>query len=224
MTSPCSDYVYACGVLLQDFTSPFNSMQLILSRQWDGEMVQYGLPPFLGLVCARFYPPCLLWKCTFMMRVSCHYLTTGGFWSNLKIFFTCETNSNSFIPCSNSSAGVCHIVQIVGEPGFGGSHTPSMVGAVQNWRKNAPENAQRVWEALINANRAVEAGFLHIFQMAKMHKDAYDYVLTLCGTLPAEKVPTLTNVHSAYSYSNRMDLLMNQSISFSGMSNSRQVQ
>lgn len=77
--------------------------------------------------------------------------------------------------------------QVVGEPGFGGSHTPSMVGAVQAWRKQDPEKAKPVWDALAEANYGVEKGLLHLKEAASA-RDAYDSVLQACSTCSFDKV------------------------------------
>lgn len=62
---------------------------------------------------------------------------------------------------------------VVGEPGFGGSHTPSMVGAVRTWRKAQPENAHLLWSKLGQANADVERGLLQLKEIAEDHKDEY---------------------------------------------------
>lgn len=78
------------------------------------------------------------------------------------------------------------LVLVVGEPGFGGSHTPSMVGAVQAWRKQDPEKAKPVWDALAEANYGVEKGLLHLKEAA-LARDAYDSVLQACSTCSFDK-------------------------------------
>lgn len=37
---------------------------------------------------------------------------------------------------------------LLGEPGYGGSCTPSMVGAVQSWRKRDPQNSEVIWKKI----------------------------------------------------------------------------
>lgn len=76
---------------------------------------------------------------------------------------------------------------IVGEPGFGGSHTPSMVGAIQNWRKKQPEKAQYLWSELGQANMNVEKGLLEMKQIAKDNEDGYRMALESCKGLVAEQ-------------------------------------
>ncbi|KAJ7521691.1 hypothetical protein O6H91_19G063900 [Diphasiastrum complanatum] len=69
---------------------------------------------------------------------------------------------------------------ILGEPGFGGSHTPSMVGAVQKWRKKEAESADIIWKKLSFANIGVEEGFRDLKDLSLKHKDDYEDVLEDC--------------------------------------------
>ncbi|KAH8937977.1 hypothetical protein BDL97_16G057700 [Sphagnum fallax] len=78
------------------------------------------------------------------------------------------------------------LVLMVGEPGFGGSHTPSMVGAVQAWRKADPGTANPVWVALAEANQGVERGLLHLMECAES-RHAYNTVLEGCCTSSFDK-------------------------------------
>lgn len=78
------------------------------------------------------------------------------------------------------------LLLVVGEPGFGGSHTPSMVGAVQAWRKRDPEKAKPVWAALAEANLSVEKGLLHL-KDASQSGEAYKSTLQACSTSSADK-------------------------------------
>lgn len=75
----------------------------------------------------------------------------------------------------------------MGEPGFGGSHTPSMVGAVQAWRKRDPEKAKTVWAALAEANLSVEKGLL-LLKDAAQSEDSYMSTLQACSTSTADQV------------------------------------
>ncbi|KAG0460580.1 hypothetical protein HPP92_020877 [Vanilla planifolia] len=43
---------------------------------------------------------------------------------------------------------------LLGEPGTGGSSTPSMVGSVKQWQKADPENSLETWRILHSANAA----------------------------------------------------------------------
>ncbi|XP_024377116.1 phosphomevalonate kinase, peroxisomal [Physcomitrium patens] len=78
------------------------------------------------------------------------------------------------------------LMLVVGEPGFGGSHTPSMVGAVQAWRKRDPEKATPIWNALAEANLSVEKGLLHLKTVAGSGK-FYENILESCSTSSADK-------------------------------------
>lgn len=78
------------------------------------------------------------------------------------------------------------LMLVVGEPGFGGSHTPSMVGAVQAWRKRDPEKAKTVWAALAEANLSVEKGLL-LLKDAAQSEDSYKSTLQACSTSAADQ-------------------------------------
>ncbi|KAG0591706.1 hypothetical protein KC19_1G194900 [Ceratodon purpureus] len=82
------------------------------------------------------------------------------------------------------------LMLIVGEPGFGGSHTPSMVGAVQTWRKRDPVKAEPVWAALAEANLSVEKGLLRL-KDAFESGEAYKSTLQACSTSSADKWKSL---------------------------------
>lgn len=75
----------------------------------------------------------------------------------------------------------------MGEPGVGGSHTPSMVKGVQAWRKRDPEKAKPVWAALAEANQGVEMGLQHLSQAAHS-QNVYNSVLQSCSTCSSDKV------------------------------------
>uniref|UniRef100_A0A0D6QV26 phosphomevalonate kinase n=1 Tax=Araucaria cunninghamii TaxID=56994 RepID=A0A0D6QV26_ARACU len=76
---------------------------------------------------------------------------------------------------------------LVGEPGYGGSCTPSMVGAVQSWRKRDPQNSQVIWKKLAEANAAVERELLLLKHMAQEQEKNYRNVVENCSKLLAEK-------------------------------------
>lgn len=46
--------------------------------------------------------------------------------------------------------------QLLGEPGTGGSSTPSMVGAVKKWQKSDPQKSKDAWTKLSYANSALK--------------------------------------------------------------------
>lgn len=76
---------------------------------------------------------------------------------------------------------------IVGEPGFGGSHTPSMVGAIQRWRKADPQKAEAVWTELGQFNTDVERGLFSLKTLAKDHVQEYESALECCDDSTAEQ-------------------------------------
>ncbi|CAM6083261.1 unnamed protein product [Calypogeia fissa] len=78
------------------------------------------------------------------------------------------------------------LLLIIGEPGYGGSHTPSMVGAVMTWRKKDPEQ-DKVWSAIAKANKGVEAGLSHLNYLAQNHEEAYHAAVNLCSTSRAQE-------------------------------------
>lgn len=85
------------------------------------------------------------------------------------------------------------MLQIIGEPGFGGSHTPSMVGAIQNWRKTQPQEAQILWSNLQQSNTNVESGLLQLKTIAKEHIDEYKSAINACEQESAEQVSFIAN-------------------------------
>eukprot|EP01018_Ginkgo_biloba_P035945 Gb_31215 [translate_table: standard] len=76
---------------------------------------------------------------------------------------------------------------LLGEPGYGGSCTPSMVGAVQSWRKRDPQNSQEIWKRLAEANADVERQLLLLKHMAQEQEEIYKNVLESCSTQLSEK-------------------------------------
>ncbi|KAI5081909.1 hypothetical protein GOP47_0001652 [Adiantum capillus-veneris] len=76
---------------------------------------------------------------------------------------------------------------IVGEPGFGGSHTPSMVGAIQRWRKSFPQKANALWSELGQSNMDVERSLSALKMIAKDKVNEYKSVLQVCDNLTAEQ-------------------------------------
>ncbi|XVF13699.1 hypothetical protein REPUB_Repub08aG0230300 [Reevesia pubescens] len=76
---------------------------------------------------------------------------------------------------------------LLGEPGTGGSSTPSMVGAVKKWQKADPEKSQETWRKLAEANSALETQLNMLSKLAKEHWDAYKFVIDSCSRLKPEK-------------------------------------
>lgn len=79
-------------------------------------------------------------------------------------------------------------VQILGEPGTGGSSTPSMVGAVKKWQKSDPQNSLETWRKLSESNSALELHLNALSGYAEKYGDAYKCVISRCSVLTSEKV------------------------------------
>ncbi|XP_071919555.1 phosphomevalonate kinase, peroxisomal-like isoform X4 [Coffea arabica] len=76
---------------------------------------------------------------------------------------------------------------LLGEPGTGGSSTPSMVGAVKKWQKSDPQNSLETWRKLSEANSALELHLNALSGLAEKHSDAYKNVINRCSVLTSEK-------------------------------------
>ncbi|MBA0744229.1 hypothetical protein Gogos_006864 [Gossypium gossypioides] len=76
---------------------------------------------------------------------------------------------------------------LLGEPGTGGSSTPSMVGAVKKWQKADPEKSQETWRKLADANSELETRLNMLRKLAKEHWDAYKCVIDNCSRLKPAK-------------------------------------
>lgn len=83
------------------------------------------------------------------------------------------------------------LFQLLGEPGTGGSSTPSMVGAVKKWQKSDPQNSAETWKKLSEANSALEMHLKTLCKLAEIYFDDYKSTITKCSTLTSEKVHTL---------------------------------
>lgn len=70
---------------------------------------------------------------------------------------------------------------LLGEPGTGGSSTPSMVGAVKKWQKSDPEKSLYTWRKLSEANSALEAQLSTLSKLAEEHWDTYKCVINSCS-------------------------------------------
>lgn len=80
---------------------------------------------------------------------------------------------------------------MLGEPGTGGSSTPSMVGAVKKWQKSDPEKSQETWRKLSESNSALETQLSMLSKLAEEHWDAYKCTIETCSKLKSEKVIVL---------------------------------
>ncbi|XP_047251054.1 phosphomevalonate kinase, peroxisomal isoform X2 [Capsicum annuum] len=76
---------------------------------------------------------------------------------------------------------------LLGEPGSGGSSTPSMVGAVKKWQKSDPQDSLETWRRLSEGNSALEAHLNTLCKLAERHYNAYECIINACSLLPAEK-------------------------------------
>ncbi|KAL3844453.1 hypothetical protein ACJIZ3_001856 [Penstemon smallii] len=76
---------------------------------------------------------------------------------------------------------------LLGEPGTGGSSTPSMVGAVKKWQKADPQNSLETWNKLSEANSALELHLNTLSKLAENNYDAYRSAIINCSILTSEK-------------------------------------
>ncbi|KAG1354236.1 phosphomevalonate kinase, peroxisomal [Cocos nucifera] len=70
---------------------------------------------------------------------------------------------------------------LLGEPGTGGSSTPSMVGAVKQWQKSDPQKSLETWKKLAYANSVLEAQLKSLNKLAEDHWEAYRHTLAVCS-------------------------------------------
>ncbi|KAB5564269.1 hypothetical protein DKX38_004323 [Salix brachista] len=77
---------------------------------------------------------------------------------------------------------------LLGEPGTGGSSTPSMVGAVKRWQKSDPAKAQETWRKLSEANSKLEIQFNILSKLAEENCNAYKCVIDKFSEQKSEKV------------------------------------
>lgn len=76
---------------------------------------------------------------------------------------------------------------VLGEPGTGGSSTPSMVGSVKKWQKSDPQKSLETWRRLSEANSALEIQLNLLRKLAKEQWDAYKSVIDNCSILRSDK-------------------------------------
>lgn len=69
----------------------------------------------------------------------------------------------------------------MGEPGTGGSSTPSMVGAVKRWQKADPHKSQETWKNIAEANSTLEAQLRQLQQLSETHREAYINIIGICS-------------------------------------------
>ncbi|KAJ7953388.1 Phosphomevalonate kinase [Quillaja saponaria] len=76
---------------------------------------------------------------------------------------------------------------LLGEPGTGGSSTPSMVGAVKKWQKTDPQKSLDTWKKLSEANVELESQLNLLSRFAEEQWDAYKCVINSCSRLTSDK-------------------------------------
>uniref|UniRef100_A0A2P2J9D7 GHMP kinase C-terminal domain-containing protein n=1 Tax=Rhizophora mucronata TaxID=61149 RepID=A0A2P2J9D7_RHIMU len=76
---------------------------------------------------------------------------------------------------------------LLGEPGTGGSSTPSMVGSVKKWQKSDPQKSQETWRKLSKANSELETQLNNLSRLAKEQWDVYKCVIGSCSKKRSEK-------------------------------------
>ncbi|KAJ4842573.1 hypothetical protein Tsubulata_038310 [Turnera subulata] len=76
---------------------------------------------------------------------------------------------------------------LLGEPGSGGSSTPSMVGAVKKWQKSDPQKSQETWRKLSQANSTLETQLNLLSKLADEHWDSYKCVIDYCSKQRPDK-------------------------------------
>ncbi|CAN6313384.1 unnamed protein product [Urochloa humidicola] len=85
---------------------------------------------------------------------------------------------------------------LLGEPGTGGTSTPSMVGSVKRWQKSDPEKSKDTWSKLGIANSALENQLRILKKLSEDHQEAYESVVRSCSHLAYGKwAEVATNQH-----------------------------
>ncbi|KAL2935422.1 Phosphomevalonate kinase peroxisomal [Bienertia sinuspersici] len=76
---------------------------------------------------------------------------------------------------------------LLGEPGSGGSSTPSMVGAVKKWQKSDPEKSLHTFAKLSEANSVLEKSLNELRKLAEEQSMAYDSIIDKISMHKSEK-------------------------------------
>jgi len=85
---------------------------------------------------------------------------------------------------------------LLGEPGTGGTSTPSMVGSVKRWQKSDPEKSKDTWSKLGIANTVLENQLRILKKLSEEHQEAYESVVRSCSRLAYGKwTEVATNQH-----------------------------
>ncbi|CAI6009120.1 unnamed protein product [Closterium sp. NIES-65] len=88
-------------------------------------------------------------------------------------------------------------MMVLGEPGTGGTATPSMLSAVMKWRRQSPGEAEPIWEGLKEANAAVSAALSHLSLLARTHPDAFSTTLNRLQHVPLTAATPVAPVAAA---------------------------
>ncbi|XP_068646681.1 phosphomevalonate kinase, peroxisomal [Aristolochia californica] len=76
---------------------------------------------------------------------------------------------------------------LLGEPGTGGSATPSLVGAVKQWQKSDPQGSLETWKRLGEANSKLEVQLKLLKKIAEEQFETYKYIIGSCSHHTPEK-------------------------------------
>lgn len=76
---------------------------------------------------------------------------------------------------------------LLGEPGNGGSSTPSMVGSVKQWQKTDPVKSRETWTQLASANAKLEAQLKLLNKFAQEQWVIYKHIIEMCSSSSHEK-------------------------------------
>lgn len=85
---------------------------------------------------------------------------------------------------------------LLGEPGTGGSSTPSMVGSVKKWQNSDPQKSKDTWSKLAIANSVLENQLRNLNKLAEDHWEFYESVVRSCSHFTCWKwTEVATNQH-----------------------------
>lgn len=79
-----------------------------------------------------------------------------------------------------------------------GSHTPTLVGKVLNWRKEKPEEANALWDELGSANSSVEQNLRILGELASSNPDEYASAISKCAAVKAAEVNIYIYIYMAF--------------------------
>lgn len=90
--------------------------------------------------------------------------------------------------------------QLLGEPGSGGSSTPSMVGSVRQWQKSDPKSSLEIWTRLADANAKLEAQLNLLNKYAREQWVIYKHIMGSCSSSAHLKVAPYSYIASNLLY------------------------